>query len=43
MSNDSAIVPPAPVAVVGLGNMGVPMGACLIRAVAAARRRTSTT
>ena len=30
MSN--AIVPPAPVAVVGLGNMGVPMGACLIKA-----------
>ena len=30
MSN--AIVPPAPVAVIGLGNMGVPMGACLIRA-----------
>jgi 3-hydroxyisobutyrate dehydrogenase len=30
MSN--AIVPPAPVAVIGLGNMGVPMGACLIKA-----------
>jgi 3-hydroxyisobutyrate dehydrogenase len=26
------IVPPAPVAVIGLGNMGVPMGACLIKA-----------
>jgi 3-hydroxyisobutyrate dehydrogenase len=30
MSN--AIVPPAAVAVIGLGNMGVPMGACLIKA-----------
>jgi 3-hydroxyisobutyrate dehydrogenase len=30
MSN--AIVPPASVAVIGLGNMGVPMGACLIKA-----------
>jgi len=30
MSNE--IVPPAPVAVIGLGNMGVPMGACLIKA-----------
>lgn len=30
MSN--AIVPPAPVAVIGLGNMGAPMGACLIKA-----------
>src|SRR5438132_6359938 len=30
MSN--AIVPPAPVAVIGLGNMGVPMGACLMQA-----------
>src|SRR5438094_6420729 len=30
MSN--AIVPPAPVAVIGLGNMGVPMGTCLIKA-----------
>jgi 3-hydroxyisobutyrate dehydrogenase len=30
MSN--TIVPPAPVAVIGLGNMGVPMGACLIKA-----------
>jgi 3-hydroxyisobutyrate dehydrogenase len=27
-----AIVPPAPVTVVGLGNMGVPMGTCLIKA-----------
>jgi 3-hydroxyisobutyrate dehydrogenase len=27
-----AIVPPAAVAVIGLGNMGVPMGACLIEA-----------
>src|SRR5579863_4094548 len=26
------IVPPAAVAVIGLGNMGVPMGACLLRA-----------
>jgi 3-hydroxyisobutyrate dehydrogenase len=26
------IVPPAPVAVIGLGNMGVPMGACLVKA-----------
>jgi 3-hydroxyisobutyrate dehydrogenase len=26
------IVPPAAVAVIGLGNMGVPMGACLIKA-----------
>jgi 3-hydroxyisobutyrate dehydrogenase len=25
------IVPPAPLAVIGLGNMGVPMGACLIK------------
>ena len=32
MSNKPAIVPPAAVAVIGLGNMGVPMGACLIRA-----------
>src|SRR5215470_54213 len=30
MSN--AIVPPATVAVIGLGNMGMPMGACLIKA-----------
>jgi len=30
MSN--AIVPPAPVAVIGLGNMGAPMGACLSKA-----------
>jgi 3-hydroxyisobutyrate dehydrogenase len=28
----NAIVPPAPVAVIGLGNMGAPMGACLIKA-----------
>jgi 3-hydroxyisobutyrate dehydrogenase len=28
----NAIVPPAPVAVIGLGNMGVPMGACLVKA-----------
>jgi 3-hydroxyisobutyrate dehydrogenase len=28
----NAIVPPAAVAVIGLGNMGVPMGACLIKA-----------
>src|SRR5580658_8795801 len=27
-----AIVPPAAIAVIGLGNMGVPMGACLIKA-----------
>ena len=26
------IVPPAAIAVIGLGNMGVPMGACLIKA-----------
>jgi 3-hydroxyisobutyrate dehydrogenase len=32
VSAKSAIVPPAAVAVIGLGNMGVPMGACLIRA-----------
>src|ERR1700690_2180336 len=32
MSAKPAIVPPAAVAVVGLGNMGVPMGACLIKA-----------
>jgi 3-hydroxyisobutyrate dehydrogenase len=32
MSIKPAIVPPAAVAIVGLGNMGVPMGACLIRA-----------
>src|SRR4029453_11922104 len=31
-SMTNAIVPPAPVAVIGLGNMGVPMGACLIKA-----------
>src|SRR5438067_441373 len=32
MGNNPTIVPPAPVAVIGLGNMGVPMGACLIQA-----------
>lgn len=32
MTVKSAIVPPAPVAVIGLGNMGIPMGSCLIRA-----------
>jgi 3-hydroxyisobutyrate dehydrogenase len=32
MANNPAIVSPASVAVIGLGNMGVPMGACLIRA-----------
>ena len=32
MSNKPAIVPQAAVAIIGLGNMGVPMGACLIRA-----------
>jgi len=32
MTDNLAIVPPAPVAVIGLGNMGVPMGACLIQA-----------
>ena len=32
MSAKSAIVPPAAVAVIGLGNMGVPMGARLIKA-----------
>src|SRR5262249_41583640 len=32
MSNKPAIVPQAAVAVIGLGNMGVPMGACLMRA-----------
>src|SRR4030095_9677823 len=31
-SMTNAIVPPAAVAVIGLGNMGVPMGACLIKA-----------
>jgi 3-hydroxyisobutyrate dehydrogenase len=32
MISKPAIVPPAAVAVIGLGNMGVPMGACLIKA-----------
>ena len=32
MTANPAIVPPAAVAVIGLGNMGVPMGACLIKA-----------
>src|SRR5258705_11728861 len=32
MTDNLAIVAPAPVAVIGLGNMGVPMGACLIQA-----------
>jgi 3-hydroxyisobutyrate dehydrogenase len=32
MTAQPAIVPPAAVAVIGLGNMGVPMGACLIKA-----------
>jgi 3-hydroxyisobutyrate dehydrogenase len=32
MTTKPAIVPPAPVAVIGLGNMGVPMGARLIKA-----------
>jgi len=32
MIDNFAIVPPAPVAVIGLGNMGVPMGACLLKA-----------
>jgi 3-hydroxyisobutyrate dehydrogenase len=32
MSAKPVIVPPAAVAVIGLGNMGVPMGACLIKA-----------
>src|SRR5438874_1039043 len=32
MSSEPAIVPPAAVAVIGLGNMGVPIGGCLIRA-----------
>ena len=30
--NADKIVPPAPIAVIGLGNMGVPMGACLVKA-----------
>jgi 3-hydroxyisobutyrate dehydrogenase len=32
MSAKPAITPPAAIAVIGLGNMGVPMGACLIKA-----------
>jgi 3-hydroxyisobutyrate dehydrogenase len=32
MTAKPAIHPPAPIAVIGLGNMGIPMGACLIRA-----------
>jgi 3-hydroxyisobutyrate dehydrogenase len=32
MNANSTMVPPARIAVVGLGNMGVPMGACLVRA-----------
>jgi 3-hydroxyisobutyrate dehydrogenase len=32
VSTKTAILPPAAVAVIGLGNMGVPMGACLIKA-----------
>jgi 3-hydroxyisobutyrate dehydrogenase len=32
MSAKPVITPPAAVAVIGLGNMGVPMGACLIKA-----------
>src|ERR1700693_5984586 len=32
MSPKPAITPPAAVAVIGLGNMGVPMGACLVKA-----------
>jgi 3-hydroxyisobutyrate dehydrogenase len=32
MNATSAIVPPAAVTVIGLGNMGVPMGACLVKA-----------
>jgi 3-hydroxyisobutyrate dehydrogenase len=31
-SPQPAITPPAAVAVIGLGNMGVPMGACLVKA-----------
>jgi 3-hydroxyisobutyrate dehydrogenase len=37
MSNKSAIVPKAAVAIIGLGNMGVPMGACLVKAGYAVR------
>jgi 3-hydroxyisobutyrate dehydrogenase len=32
MSPQSAITPPAAVAVIGLGNIGVPMGTCLVKA-----------
>jgi len=32
MSSKPVITPPAAVAVIGLGNMGVPMGACLLKA-----------
>ena len=32
MSAKPAMTPPAAIAVIGLGNMGVPMGACLIKA-----------
>jgi len=32
MNAKSTMVPPARIVVVGLGNMGVPMGACLVRA-----------
>lgn len=32
MSTKPAISPPAAIAVIGLGNMGVPMGACLMKA-----------
>ena len=32
MNAPDKIVPPAPIAVIGLGNMGVPMAACLVKA-----------
>jgi 3-hydroxyisobutyrate dehydrogenase len=32
MSIKTAISPPASIAVIGLGNMGVPMGTCLLKA-----------
>jgi 3-hydroxyisobutyrate dehydrogenase len=32
MNANDKIVPPAPIAVIGLGNMGMPMGACLVKA-----------
>jgi 3-hydroxyisobutyrate dehydrogenase len=32
MTAKPAIHPPAPIVVIGLGNMGIPMGACLVRA-----------